>query len=51
MNRDTSILSKYRVIMIHRPHLPHIIKFVDREFRVVYINKDASPNAKVVWLK
>lgn len=51
MNRDASVLSKYKVVMIHRPHLPHIIKFVDREFQVVYINKDAAPDAKVVWLK
>lgn len=51
MNQSASVLSKYKVVTIRRPQLPHIIKFVDREFQVVYINKDAAPDAKVVWLK
>lgn len=47
----TQTLDEYRIIKIHRPHLPHILKFIDREFQVIYINLDAAPDAKVVWLK
>ena len=47
----TPVLETYRIIEIRRPHLTHILKFIDREFQVIYINKDAAPNAKVVWLK
>lgn len=47
----TPILDTYRVIQIRRPYLPHILKFVDREFQVIYINLDAAPGAKIVGLK
>ena len=47
----TPITDKYRTIYIRRPQHPHIIKWVDPEFEVIYINMDAAPDAKVVaWL-
>ena len=49
--RKATHLDSYRKIPVHRPQLPHILKFIDREFEVIYINLDAAPNAKVVWLK
>ena len=48
---NTPVLETYRIIEIRRPQQPHILKFIDREFQVMYINKDGAPNAKVVWLK
>lgn len=51
MKNKAPSLDNYRLYYIHRPHLPHILKFIDREFEVIYINLDASPDAKVVWLK
>lgn len=45
------ITDYYRKVFIHRPHLPHIAMFVDREFEVIYINLDADPGAKIVELK
>ena len=47
----TPTLDKYRVIEIHRPQLPQILKWIDREFQVIYINLDAAPDAKIVGLK
>lgn len=47
----TSNLSRYRIINIHRPQLPQILKFIDREFEVIYINLDAAPDAKIVWMQ
>lgn len=47
----TPTLDKFRVIEVHRPQLPHILKWIDREFGVIYVNKDAAPGAKVVGLK
>lgn len=41
----------YRIMYTYRPHTPHILKFVDREFEVIYINKAADPGAKIVWLR
>ena len=51
MKKRSPILSEYKTVEIHRPHLPNILKFVDREFKVIYINLDAAPNAKIVGLK
>lgn len=45
------ITDHYRRVPIHRPHLPHILKWIDREFQVIYINLDAAPGAKIVGLK
>lgn len=47
----TPILDNYRKIPIHRPQLPQILKYIDREFKVIYINLDAAPDAKIVYLK
>ena len=44
-------LDRYRIIKIHRPQLPQILKFIDREFEIIYINLDAAPDAKIVWLQ
>ena len=49
-NKHTQ-LDSFRTIPIHRPQLPHILRFIDREFQVIYINLDAAPDAKIVWLK
>ena len=51
MKKNPSLLNSFRVVRIHRPHLPHILKWVDREFGVIYVNLDAAPNAKIVGLK
>lgn len=51
MKNKAPSLDTFRVYHIHRPHLPHILKWIDREFGVIYVNLDAAPNAKVVWLK
>lgn len=51
MKNKTPTLDKYRVYHIHRPQLPHILKFIDREFEVIYVNLDAAPDAKIVGLK
>ena len=50
-NKKTPTLDTYRVEEIHRPHLPHILKWIDREFKVIYVNLDAAPDAKIVSLK
>ena len=49
--RKTTHLDSYRKIPVHRPQLPHILKFIDREFQVIFNNLDAAPDAKIVWLK
>ena len=41
----------YRIIYTYRPQTPHIDRFVDPEFEVIYINTAAMPGAKVVWLQ
>lgn len=46
----THITDKYRTIYIRRPQHPRIIKWVDPEFEVIYINIDAAPDAKVIGL-
>ena len=51
MKSKTPILDSFIRIEIHRPQLPHILKFIDREFGVIYINLDAAPDAKIVGLK
>lgn len=43
-------LDSFRSILIRRPQYPHIIKWVDAEFQVIYINLDAAPDAKIVGL-
>ena len=48
---DKRELDKYKVITVRRPQLPQILKFIDREFKVIYVNKDAAPDARIVWLK
>lgn len=49
--RRTHKLDSFRNILIRRPRYPHIIKWVDAEFEVIYINVDAAPDANVVgWL-
>ena len=43
-------MEEYRRIEIRRPQYPWILKWVDPEFRVIYINKDAHPDAKIIRL-
>ena len=50
-NSKTPTLDAYKVVNVHRPQLPQILKFIDREFQVIYINLDAAPGAKIVALK
>ena len=40
----------WRTIPIFRPQYPQVLKWIDPEFEVVYINLDASPDANVVWM-
>ena len=49
--RKTTHLDSYRKIPVHRPQLPHILKFIDREFQEIVIKLDAAHDAKIVWLK
>jgi len=51
METKKPVLDNYKVVEIHRPQLPHILKWIDREFEVVYVNLDAAPGAKIVGLK
>jgi hypothetical protein len=46
-----NVLDRYAVIYINRPNTPHIDRFIDREFEVIYVNVAAQPGAKVVWLR
>ena len=48
---DKRELDKYKVIQVNRPQLPQILKFIDREFKVIYVNKDAASDARIVWMK
>ena len=43
-------MEEYRQIEIRRPQYPWILKWVDPEFKVIYINKDAHPDAKIIHL-
>ena len=43
-------LDEYRRIEIRRPQYPLVLKWVDPEFRVIYINKDADPAANIICL-
>lgn len=45
------MLDSYKTIEIHRPKLPYILKWIDREFKTIYINLDAAADAKIVYLK
>ena len=47
----TPILDTYRKIEISRPNTPQIDRWIDREFKVIYINTAAAPGAKITWLK
>ena len=48
---EASALAHYRIYKVSRPNAPHVLKWIDREFEVIYINTAAQPNAKIVRLK
>ena len=50
-NSKTPILDTYRKIEVFRPNTPQIARFIDREFKVIYVNTAADPGAKIVYLK
>ena len=43
-------LDEYRRIEIHRPQYPLILKWVDPEFKVIYINMDVAEDANIICL-
>lgn len=47
---EGGILSIFRRIEIRRPQYPWILKWIDREFQVIYINLCADPDAKIIQL-
>lgn len=40
----------YEIYYVFRPQHPHILKWVDREFGVIYINLSSSADANIVAL-
>ena len=40
----------FKTIEIHRPQYPQVLRWVDAEFRVIYINMDAAPDASLICL-
>lgn len=47
----TPILDTFRKIEVYRPKTPQIDRWIDREFKVIYINTAAAPGAKITYLK
>ena len=47
----TPILDTYKKIKVSRPNTPQIDRWIDREFKVIYINTAAAPGAKITHLK
>lgn len=43
-------LEEYRRIEIHRPQYPLVLRWVDPEFHVIWINADAADNANIICL-
>lgn len=43
-------LDEYRRIEIRRPQHPLVLKWVDPEFHVIWINADAAENANIICL-
>lgn len=46
----TAGLETYRRIEVHRPQYPLILKWVDPEFHVIWINTDAASGANIICL-
>ena len=46
----TAGLETYRCIEIRRPQYPLVLKWVDPEFHVIWINADAAENANIICL-
>lgn len=46
----TGGLEEYRRIEIRRPQYPLVLKWVDPEFHVIWINVDAAANANIICL-
>ncbi|MBQ8508088.1 MAG: hypothetical protein IJ466_11745 [Clostridia bacterium] len=45
-----SSLSRFREIPIRRPQHPKVLKWIDREFEVIYVNLDADLDANIIIL-
>lgn len=43
-------LDEFKRVEIHRPQYPLILKWIDLEFHVIYINLDAAENANIICL-
>lgn len=43
-------LDEYRRIEIRRPQYPLVLKWVDPEFHVIWINVDATKSANIICL-
>lgn len=43
-------LEGYRRIEIRRPQYPLVLRWVDPEFKVIYINRDAAHNANIICI-
>ena len=50
MDAGKTHISEYKRMKIYRPQYPHIEKWIDAEFGVIYINQAAQPGAKIVRL-
>lgn len=50
MNGENIALADFRRIEIHRPQYPQVLKWVDPEFHVMWINRDAAENANIICL-
>ena len=48
--RLPSPLSAYREIPIRRPQYPQILKWIDMEFKVVYLNLESDADANIIAL-
>ena len=44
------LLDNFARVRVYRPDVPHILRWIDVERQVVYINTSADPEAKVIVL-
>ena len=50
MEIEDASLREYRRIEIRRPQYPQVIEWVDTEFKVIFTNGAAAPDAKIICL-
>ena len=44
------MLEAYSITHVHRPDMPDVERWIDREDMIIYINTAAKPGAKIVVL-